>query len=310
MLITGMSTLSFSKEFLSGSRELKLDLLKPSAAIQKITNKMGAMAKTLDKSSVSVKEAMEAVQADPNPLNKAKFEKALAQHMKPVMQNIDRVLESELEMQCALEDVSVEVKRVTLRIKQDYERNSSEAEELKEVLRKEVKELKKLAAEVSAEGENVDRAKERKMKQMLRKVQRGETQLKFKNQVIKQLQAATRSLAAGGELATISENAQDMFRDIEANRASFRDLIRSRTDMANLASMGSAGSSRSLNNILKTLSETMSKMAGVGDILSTMNGSVDSIGMYNQDLSFGGGSDIDVSVTAKSILEAEFSFLN
>ncbi len=316
VLMTGMAALSFSAPLLSGSRELKLDFSEATATIQKMARKFKPMSEKMDESSVSVAEAVSAVKADPNPLNKAKFEKALALHMKPVMQNIDRVLEGELEMQCALEDVSTEVKRVTLRIKQDYERNDKDVKELKESLREKVKELQKLALEISAEGKNADRAKVMQLKRLQQQVKLGENQLKVRTQVIKQLQATTQTLAASGEnLAIASDNAQVWFENLSANRAAFRDLIRSRMDMANLASMGSAGAGKSLKDMIGTFNKAMKQINGVGDLLGDIGGSMDSLEMFSQDVSFDvaavdGGAELDVSAMADNILNTDYSYLN
>lgn len=317
IMISGVAAVSFANTpLLSGSRELKLDFSEATTTIQKMARKFTPMAEKMDESGAAVQEAIAAVKADPNSLNKAKFEKALAQHMKPVMRNIDTVLESELEMQCALEDVSVEVKRVTLRIKQDYERNQKSVDELKESLREKVKDLQKLALEVQAEGDKASREKQMQLKRLQQQVKLEENQLKVRQQVVKQLQAAAKTLSASSDsLMVASDNAQVWFDNLSANRSAFRDLIRSRMEMANIANMGSAGAGKSLKEMIGTFNKAMSQINGVGDLLSDIGGSMDSLEMFQQDASFelasvNGGNTVSVTDLADQILNTDYSYLN
>lgn len=301
---------------ISKSRDLKLDFTEATAAIEKIARKFKPMTEKMDSSAQAVQEAIDEVKADPNTLNKAKFEKALASHMKPVMQNIDNVLSSELEMQCALQDVSAEVKRAAMRIKQDHARNTASVDALKADLREKVKAMQKLASEVSAQGEKADRAKMMELKRLQQQVTLGEKSLKMREQVIQQLGTAMAALNKGAEnLAVASDNSQVWFENLAANRASFRDLIRARKDLATLAGINSDGATQSLNAMLGAFNKAMQQIDGVGDLLSEMGGSVDALETFNQDVTFevsaiSGSGGVDVAELADSILNKDYSYLD
>jgi hypothetical protein len=301
---------------MSGSQELKLDFSEAQASIQKMSRKLKPMSEKLSAGSVEIQKALDAVKADPNALTKAKFEKALADHMRPVMKNMDTVLESELEMQCALEDVSVEVKRVALRIRQDMERNSREEKRIKDELKSQVKDLQRLAGQVSAEGTDADREKVRELRRLQQQVSLGEKRLKLQEQVVRQLKGATYSLAASSDnLTSAADNAQIWFENLASNRGAFRDLIRMRMDMANIASMGSAGAGKSLNEMLNALGSTMQQINGVGDLLAQMGGTMESMDLFAPSIEFDidaidGGVGVDPIQMAEDILNKDFSYLN
>lgn len=316
--IAGIACGSWAQESLlmSGSQELKLDFSEAQASIQKMSRKLKPMSEKLSAGSQEMQKALEAVKADPNALNKAKFEKALADHMRPVMKNMDQVLESELEMQCALEDVSAEVKRVALRIRQDMERNRKEEQRIKDELKVQVKELQRLAGQVSAEGASADRDKVRELRRLQQQVSLGEKRLNVQKQVVRQLKGATYSLASSSDnLTAAADNAQIWFENLASNRVAFRDLIRMRMDMANIASMGSAGAGKSLNEMLTALGSTMQQINGVGDLLSQMGGTMESMDLFSPDVDFDlneidGGAGMDAVKMADDILNRDFSYLN
>lgn len=304
---------------ITGSQELQLDFSDAQVSIQKMARKLKPMQEKMAAGQVQILAALDEVKQDPNALNKAKFEKALAEHMRPVMKNIDVVLESELEMQCALEDVAVEVKRVALRIRQDMERNSKEMDRTKEDLKKQVKDLQKLAAKVQAEGDNADRNDVLELKKLQQQVSLGEKRLKLQEQVVRQLKGATMALGRSSDnLIAASDNAQIWFENLARNRAAFRDLIRMRMDMANIASMGSSGAGKSLKEMLTALGGTMKQIEDVGELLSQMGGtmdSMDSMDLFSQDIGFGidaidASSTQDVQALAEEILNRDYSYLN
>ena len=301
---------------MSGSQELKLDFSEAQASILKMSRKFKPMTEKMSAGSQEMQKALDEVKNDPNALTKAKFEKALADHMRPVMKNMDLVLESELEMQCALEDVAGEVKRVALRIRQDMERNSKEQKRIKEELKAQVKQLQRLAGQVSAEGANADPEKVRELRRLQQQVSLGEKRLKVQQQVVQQLKGATYSLAASSDnLSSASDNAQIWFESLASNRAAFRDLIRMRMDMANIASMGSTGAGKSLNEMLNALGGAMKQINGVGDLLAQMGGSMESVDLFTPDVEFDidaidGGAGVDAIQMADDILNRDFSYLN
>lgn len=314
--LTAVTARAQETGLISRSRDLKLDFSDATAAIEKMARKFKPMTEKMDSSAQAVQTAIDAVKADPNTLNKAKFEKALASHMKPVMQNIDNVLASELEMQCALQDVSAEVKRVTMRIKQDHARNAVSVEELKKDLREKVKTMQKLAAEISAQGEKADRAKVMELKRLEQQVSLGEKSLKMREQVLVQLGSAMAALTKGAEnLAVASDNSQVWFDNLAANRTAFRDLIRARKDLATLAGINSDGATKSLNAMLNQFNKAMQQIDGVGDLLSEMGGSVEALEVFNQDVTFevssvSGPGSVDVAKLADSILNRDYSYLD
>lgn len=303
------------EQLLSPSRELKLDFSKATSTIEKMARKFTPMAKKMDKTTVGVNEAIAAVKADPNTLNKARFERALAEHMKPVMRNIDTVLESELEMQCAIEDVSAEVKRVALRIRQDYERHEKEIKALKADLSEKAKQLQKLALEVQAEGKKADRKKVMELKKLQQQFKLGDKLLKNRLQVVKQLSGATKTLGSSSEnLEVVTDNAQVLFDNLTTNRQAFRDLIRTRMDMANIATMGGDGTGKSLTKMLSKFNKAMNQIDGVGDVLSQIGGSMDSIEMFQQNASFEvaatDGAAVSVTDLTDQILNTDYAYLN
>lgn len=311
-------TATAQQTILSPSEELKLDITDAGASIAKVANKIKPLAKRLDDSAADVMEAINAVQDDPNALNKARFEKVLASHMRPVMLNMELVLANELEMECALADISTEVKRVALRLRQDYKRTATQNEELRDQLKDMAKQLQKKAAEVKASGARPDENASLELRRLNQRFTLAEQRYKMTDHLLKQLQAGMNSLNRSSEnMAIAAGNMNVWFQHLRASRDNFRTMIRMRRDMANIAQLGSTASRLGLGQLMSSFNKAMRQINQVGDLMSRMGSSVESLEQFNQEVAFDFSAmsedelaSQDVSALADQILERDYSFLD
>ncbi len=257
---------------LTGSEELKLDFDDAAETISQISAATNPLAKHLDKGIKALNATLAKVKADPNALNKSEFELAFAGNIGRVIRDMDDVMTIRDQTMWAFEDITQEVVRVAKRLEYNHTHAKERVARKQEALVKLKKEMTELAREIERKGAKASEASKRKFKQLLRRYRMDERTLRNLTAMEKQLNRTLTVLGKNGScIEQGAKNLASWFDNLKSNRSAFRELAESRKDMANLATMMTAGGSYSLFS-------TFEKLRGIQTKLQAFNTTFDAMG--------------------------------
>mgnify|MGYP000403886475 CR=1 FL=1 len=216
----------------SESIDFNMDFKEPMQTVKTMSLSAKPMAKHMTEGMKELKSLMAKVKADPNALNRAKFELGFAKVTQTIVKDIDKLIVHEDDMKFAFEDISAEVSRVQLGFKhkeKDIKLSAAEAVEketkLKEKVKAEAQRIKDLGEEKTA-------ADERALRRLLGEYKRAKTFSKLKASQQKQYAAYNKRMAdLLAKLGGSTGNLDGLYDGLKGTRKALSDIVGLRREM-------------------------------------------------------------------------------